>query len=427
MAFLTALALLLALRGERRGWPLPLGVGLGIVIGLDIDTRQSAAVVAVCVVLFVLVVGRRRARRFLLGTLGAAVLVGGPWLGYAAYTWGNPLQSTLYRTGGMLEGGEPRSFYVSFPFPALVTHPYRDDFSNQLLPKLHADLWTDWYGQFHLNGWKGSTQLDHRTATSQSVLGFVGDALALGGLAAIGIPALVRVARRRGRRDSDTPLALLALVATASLAGFVAQIMRFPQITGVEIKASYLLFTAPCFAVFSVAAWLAVARWRRRAGIVLAAVAVAYLFSYGTSLASTLSKHYDPQAGIEPTYGYVDLRLALRSNVIGRSIGSEVDYEASITNAGTMTAGNVVLDVDLPAGMSLLGPPYYERGAGCTGTSTIECRLDFLPNGMSTPVRFGVRLTQPGAQTLTARVSAYELDATPRSNVAVSTIVVAGA
>jgi hypothetical protein len=426
MAFLSTLALYLTLRAQSRGWPLSLGIALGVVIGLDIDTRQSAASIAVSLLVFVVVLGRRHALRFVLATTAAFVLVGGPWLGYATYKWGNPLQSTLYRPGGMIEGGEPLSFYVSFP-GALVTHPYRSDyhdyFSNQLFPKLHADLWSDWYGQFHLNGWHGSTRLDHATASSQSVLGFVADGLALGGLFAIGIPALVRSVPRRAHRTGDRPLALLTLVVVVGFVGFVTQIVRFPQITGVEIKASYLMFTAPCFAVFSVAAWLALARWRRSAGVVLSAAAVLYAFSYGTSLASTLSKSYWADPGKTVQAVYVDLQLAMQTNVTGQYVGSEVDYEFTITNVGTMSAGKVLLQIHLPPGMQPLGAPYYERGSGCTGTGTLECQLDFLPVGTSTPVRLGVRLTRPGPQTLTAVASSYELDATPKNNAATSTVV----
>ena len=67
-------------------------------------------------------------------------------------TWGNPFQGNLERPRDMVPGGEPLSFYVSFPARSLVEHPYRDHLANQFLPQLHADLWSDWYGTFH-NTW----------------------------------------------------------------------------------------------------------------------------------------------------------------------------------------------------------------------------------------------------------------------------------
>ena len=318
----------------------------------------------------------------------------------------------------------PRSFFVSFPAGSLVTHPYRERFHNELLPKLHADLWSDWYGQFHPNNWGDSTRLDRATASTQSVLGLAGDALAIGGLAAIGVPALLRTLRRRGGRESDGALALLSLVTVVAFAAFVIQIVRYPQIAGVEIKASYLLFLAPCFAVFSVAAWLAVARWRRQAGIALVVAAVLYAFSYGTSLAAVFSGNYDQQPRLAPPHGYVDLKLTLQGPNGKQWFGSEADYTFFVENVGTRDASNVALQINLAPGMQLLGPPYYETGPGCVGTREIDCPLDFLAAGKTSTVRLAVRVMQSGAEVLTARANAYELDARPVDNTALSTLLV---
>ena len=70
----------------------------------------------------------------------------------------------------------------------------------------------------------------------------------------------------------------------------MAQIVRYPQLGGKEIKASYLLFAAPGFAIFSVASWLALARRRAWVGPTLTAVAALYVVSYGTHLASALGQ-----------------------------------------------------------------------------------------------------------------------------------------
>ena len=121
---------------------------------------------------------------------------------------------------------QPPSFYVSFPLRTLVIHPYRPDFSNELLPKLHAELWSDWFGVIHR---QSPTHLERVTASSQSVLGFVGDALALGGLVALAVPAAFRVLRRRSRAPADVGLGLLALLALVSFAAFVVTLIRFPQ------------------------------------------------------------------------------------------------------------------------------------------------------------------------------------------------------
>jgi 4-amino-4-deoxy-L-arabinose transferase-like glycosyltransferase len=415
-AFLSSIAILLVIRAGRRRWPVRLGALAGAACGLALLTRQSAIVVLVCVALLSVVSGGRDARRFVLVLLATSILVAGPWLGYAAYTWGNPLQGNLQRPGDMIAGGEPRSFFVSFPLRTLVLHPYRPDFANELLPQLHADLWSDWFGAYHTNHWRSASRLDRATASTQSVLGFVGDALALGGLTVIGLPALVRTLRKRKRRQRDPALALLALVALAGFAAFTAQVTRYPQIDGVELKASYLMFAVPAFAVFSVGTWLRLARWRSTAGWVLALSAVLYAVSYGTSLAATFEHRYDAQPHLVLSYGYVDLQLSLQGPSQTVPVDNEPTLNLTVENVGTESAGRVVLTIQLDPSMRLLGPPYHERGPGCTGTQTVTCQLDFLPPGVTTPVRLGVELTRAGLHTITASVTSYELDAHPADN-----------
>ena len=71
-------------------------------------------------------------------------------------------------------------------------------------------------------------------------------------------------------------------------------------------------------------------------------------------------------------------------------------------DAAAGTASAVTATIELPAGSVLTGSVAYERGSGCAGTTTLTCALDFLANGMSTPLRF--RLT-PAAGTLAVSVS----------------------
>ena len=142
-------------------------------------------------------------RGFLVRAAVVTLLLAGPWWGYATHRWHNPLQSNLAPRTSLMLDHQPPSFYVSFPLRTLVVHPYRPDFSNELFPKLHAELWSDWFGVIHRL--ESPTRLERVTASSQSVLGFVGDALALGGLAALAIPggaprAAASQPRARGRR-----------------------------------------------------------------------------------------------------------------------------------------------------------------------------------------------------------------------------------
>ena len=86
-----------------------------------------------------------------------------------------------------------------------------------------------------------------------------------------------------------------------------------------------------------------------------------------------------------------------------------------------------MLTVHLPDGMRLVGPPFYERGSGCTGTSTITCDLDFLAGGSSTLIRYSVQVTKPGPLTMTAVATSAAPDARPGDNTASYTVDLAGA
>jgi 4-amino-4-deoxy-L-arabinose transferase-like glycosyltransferase len=285
-AVLAALAVLVFAHAAGRSWPWRHAVAVGALVGLAAVTRQTAAIVAPVLGVAAVVLGRRAAARFLVVGAVSLLLVAGPWWGYQTSRFGNPIQSNLDRAGYMLEGGQPRSFFVSFPLHDLVVHPYRPSFPNQLLPKFHADLWSDWYG-VDRNYWSGPSGADRLLASTQSVLGFGGDLLALGGLVLLAIPALVRAARRRARDGRDALLATLALLALATWAAFVLTLVRHPQAEGDPIKANYMLFLAPAFALFGVA--LAERLWRRGRAwqAALAAWALLYVLSYAGVLVTT--------------------------------------------------------------------------------------------------------------------------------------------
>ena len=417
-ALLCALSVLVFLRAARSSWPARLGYALGAALGAAALTRQPAVVVIGVLAASALYLGRRQAAGFLARAAIVVVLVAGPWWGYASHRWHNPLQSNLEPRQSLMMGHQPLSFWFSVPLRTLVVHPFRPDFTDALLPKLHAELWSDWFGVIH--GQRTSWGVERATATSQSVLGFVGDALALGGLAALAIPSLLRVLRRRSRSPADVGLGVLAVLALASFASFVVMLVRFPQQYDDPIKSSYLLFTAPCWAAFSIAAWSAVRR-RRRLSLFLVIVAVLYAASYAADLAGALTRAAGTVYVGGPA-GFVDLAAGIQQTSPNPGVGGDIDLLAGVQNFGNQTADDVVLTVRLPPAVKLLGLPYYQRGSGCTGSSTIVCNLDFLAGKSSTLIRFSVRVDKPGRQTLTASVSSAQTDRNPEDNTTSYTI-----
>jgi len=281
-ALLAVLAVVTVVRALRTGLTVRAGVATGILLGAAALTRQSAPIVAVSLALAVALIARRQSLRFLIAGACALLVTAGPWWVIQTVRFGNPLQSNLSRPGQMLDH-EPASFFVSFP-TQLVTRPYAPAFQNELLPRFHAYLWSDWGGQYH--HWGETKRYATQLASVQSVLGFGGDALVLGGLLLLGAPALVRVARGGAGGATDAALATLTTVFVVSWLAFVATLVRFPQRGGDPIKGHYLLFLAPVSAAFAIAAGYSLVRrggWPR---LLLFAWTAAYAVSWALTVAT---------------------------------------------------------------------------------------------------------------------------------------------
>ncbi len=120
-----------------------------------------------------------------------------------------------------------------------------------------------------------------------------------------------------------------------------------------------------------------------------------------------------------------NLRLTLAGSRTSLVPNGSVDVIATLANAGSAGSLQTRLLIDLPTTMTLLGPPAYDRGSGCTGAQRLDCFLDYVPNGVATRVLFSVRVAGTGAQTLTATAGA-DRDSDPSDNAASLTFQVGG-
>src|SRR5204862_6128013 len=128
---------------------------------------------------------------------------------------------------GLMLDHQPLSFYVGAHGGEVVTNPWRALNRNELFPKFHVALWSDWSGIGDFGGPYGRNAKS--LASSQSVLGFGGDALVLGGLLTLGLPAIVRLARRRQVSATERGIAALTVFFLVVWAAFIAMLLRFPQ------------------------------------------------------------------------------------------------------------------------------------------------------------------------------------------------------
>lgn len=281
-ALAATIATALVVRATRTGLTMWAGAAAGVALGLAALARQSAPVVAISLAIGVALVGRRSSIRYVVaGTLGMLLVVGGWW--YQQWErYRNPVEANLDRPGYMLDH-QRLSFFTSTPV-SLITHPRRPAFMDTLFPRFHAYLWSDWGGNYH--HWGDTKPWATTLGSVQSVLGFGGDALVLGGVALIGVPAARRVLRRTAVRRQDAALTVLTALFVLSWAAFVEQLVRYPWRDGDTIKVHYLLYLAPVSIVFAVASGTALVRHGgRRRALLLGWVAL-YAVSWALTVAT---------------------------------------------------------------------------------------------------------------------------------------------
>ena len=83
-----------------------------------------------------------------------------------------------------------------------------------------------------------------------------------------------------------------------------------------------------------------------------------------------------------------------------------VEIRVAVANKEIAAATGLRALITLPPDATLLGPPAFERGSGCTGTSTLDCSLDYLPANSSTLLRFSIAVGAVGVKAIGVRVSA---------------------
>ena len=236
---LSAVALLLAARIlGRRDDRLPVAITCGVALGLAQLVRAFSLWTFAAVVIALLVA--RAPWRSLAAVVIATAVVASPWYIRQAVKYGNPVfdRPTPHEA---IWDRRPVSFYLGLGLPSVFTHPIRPHFVNEAIPTTYSDLWGDYFGVWHGN------------RERQSFLGLLPTLLAVAGWIALLVGAL--------RTPARLPVALLPGL---GILGYLYFTVSYPTADGDVLKASYMLTTAPAWALgFGVACeWIA-ARGRR--------------------------------------------------------------------------------------------------------------------------------------------------------------------
>jgi hypothetical protein len=244
---LSSVALLVAARIlGRRDFRLPLVVACGVVLGLGQLVRAFSLWTFAAVVIAFLVA--RAPWRSLLVVVLAAAVVASPWYIRQAVKYGNPVFDRPQPHKPIYDR-RPARFYVGLGLPQVFTDPVRPHFVNEAIPTTYSEVWGDYFGV-----WRGNRE-------RQSFLGLLPTLLAVVGWIAL-LVASWRVPAR-------LPVALLPGL---GIIGYLYFTVSYPTVDGDVLKASYMLTTAPGWALGFGFACDRIARRGRLWGLTLAVI-----------------------------------------------------------------------------------------------------------------------------------------------------------
>ena len=243
---LTAVALLLAARTlKRRDYRWQVAAATGVALGLGQLVRAFSLWTFAAVVL---AFAAARAWRPLVVVVLATALVTAPWYLRQAIKYGNPVFAVPTKHEPIWER-RPARFYVGLGLPHVFTDPFRPQFVNEAIPTTYSEVWGDYFGV-----WRGNRE-------RQSLLGLLPTVLAV-----IGWLLLLARSLRSPQRLA------VALLPGLGLLGYLYFTVSYPTPDGDVLKASYMLTTAPAWAL---AFGYAVDRLPGRLRIAVAALLVA--------------------------------------------------------------------------------------------------------------------------------------------------------
>lgn len=246
-------------------------IPLVLVVVVGLATRASmiftTAALATALLVHLLRYIRRWPFRRLVAAIAALVVLAGG-LGYWIDTGAHVGELAALREPFRQAPGS-RAHFFDVPTKALFVTPYRANYVNAALPETYTEIWGDWIGAFAWSdyGYPPSPPA-LRILKDQSWIGLLPTLLALAGFVLLAIKTL------RTRLD----LLAVTLVLPIAMGGYFLRSYIQQSPDGDLLKASYVLTTAPIWALGFGLAFHRLGRFRLvQIGVGLALVAFAVL------------------------------------------------------------------------------------------------------------------------------------------------------
>ena len=126
--------------------------------------------------------------------------------------------------------------------------------------------------------------------------------------------------------------------------------------------------------------------------------------------------------------GAPDVEVTLTASSTTPAPNQVVEVRVTVLNKDTVVgATGLTATLTLPADATLLGPPAFDRGSGCTGARTLVCFLDYLPGRATTVLRFSINVGGAGDKTIGAALTMNVWDPDTTNNSGALTLRVAQA
>jgi hypothetical protein len=242
-----------------------LALGALLVAGLLVRSSALFTLIAVGLSLAIAFVVPRihRPERWtrVAGALAVVVVLGGGWIAlYQGHALGSipALTAAIHNPLATSTEVTTRSDFTHLS-TAVFTVPFRPNYVNQALPVTYTEIWGDWIGAFSWSTYSGAPWPPAlRVMKDQSLIGVLPTVLAIGGW-------LMLLAWSLRRRRELLAVVLLPPIA---LFGYFYRTYLFLSADGDLLKASYVLTTAPIWALGFGVAFGALGKFRLlRAGL----------------------------------------------------------------------------------------------------------------------------------------------------------------